>query len=238
MSSDFVSSTLPLIVIAVASDAIIFYAAYLALSVWRGLAVPIYRSRALWTAFLAILFSFAAPFSVNVDTIFPEAYRFVASIVIYNVLYTLVIAVLFGWIDRTISTVIRLDYLRRDLLGWRRFRFVYWGFAAGSLVLNIFSSPSVPLIAIAGFVFLLVTLTYASIALVMGSRRTLDMTFRSHARWGGYCMLAIILTALTFVATSNVILSDLPLLLISYSLYKMAKSLVPVGTFAGSQSPT
>ncbi len=239
MLSDFVSSTLPLIGIIGISDAVALYAAYLALSVWRGLAVPIYRSRALWTALVAILFSLTIIFSGNVDTIFPEAYRYVASLLIYYLLYTVTLVVLYIWIDRTISTLVRLDFLRRDLLGWRKFRFVYWSFALVSLVLDTFiSSPSISIIGVLFLVTNLVPFAYASIALVVGSAKTLDLTFRSHARWAGYCMFGILLSALTYFATPYVALQDLPIFLISYSLYKMAKFLVPVGTLPATQNST
>jgi hypothetical protein len=226
---------LPVLAIIVIGDAIAVYASYLAISVWHGLAVPIYRSRALWTGFLAILFALVYALSVDVGAIFPPPYTILALIAIYLLLYPLVLAVLFIWIDRTIGTLIRLDYLRRDLVGWRRLRLAYWVIAISSLVLNYSVVVNYSVYFPTFFVYTLETLliifalAYGSIALVVGSRRTKDMTFRSYAKWSGYCVLAIILASAGFLVTNDMTLLSIPAIPISYSLYKMAKYLVPVG---------
>jgi hypothetical protein len=236
MSSEFLTYTLPLVGIIVAGAAIAGYAAYLALSVWRGLVVPIYRSRALWTGLLAILFAVTIIFVEFINTIFPS-FQFVASIVLYYGLFPLILAALFAWIDRTISILIRMDYQRRNLLGWKRFRFVYWGVAA-LVVVNPYIQIPIPQL-FAG-ISVLVPFAYGSLAFVVGSKRTPDMTFRSHARWGGYSLVAIIVATLANYAnyaTPNVLLEDLPILLISYCFYKMSRFLVPIGTFTAPADP-
>jgi hypothetical protein len=229
MSSDLLTPLLPLVGLVGIDDIITLYAAYLALSVWKGLAVPVYKRRALWMALLAILFALISTLST-----------FTNSFVIYVVLSTLFLGVLFGWIGITISTLIRLDYLRRDLLGWKRIRVLYWGFAIGTLVLNA-GSPSTTSVApldspLLDLLLIMVffPFVYASVVLIMGSTRTGDMTFRSHVKWGGYCLLAIVLSGVVYFATPNPVLESLPLPLISYCLYKMAKLLVPAGTFQTS----
>jgi hypothetical protein len=233
MSSDFFTYTLPLFGIIVAGDVVTGYAAYLALSVWRGLAVPIYRSRALWTGVLATLFVLTAVFAGNVDALVPAPYLFVASIVINYGLYNVVLVALFVWIDRTIGTLVRLDYLRRDLLRWKSFRFVYWGSVLVSLA-SYYGYNSI-LIMLISAISLLVPIAYGSLALVVGSSRTRDMTFRSHAKWGGYLMLFVIAATLAYFATPSVVIQDLWFLPISYCFYKMAKFLVPIGTFTAPE---
>jgi hypothetical protein len=238
MPSDLIY-TLLLVGVFLVGDAITGYAAYLALSVWRGLAVPIYRSRALWTAFLAIIFAVSTGLGGNIDAIFPPPFVYIASIVIYNGLYTLILLALFAWIDRTINTLIRLDYLRRDLIGWKKVRFAYWALVAVASGLAFFSPPvgpaSLPLFLVGG-ISLLIPVGYGSLALIIGSRRTTDMTFRTHAKWGGYLMVGVLLASLTYFATpSNIALQTLPYLLIAYSFYKMAKFLVPVNVIASAE---
>lgn len=224
MVSDFLSSTLPDLMILGANFAIAFYAAYLALSVRRGLAVPIYRSRALWTAILAVMFALAAPLIGNLG------------------FYTILLAVLFIWIDRTINTLIRLDFLRRDLLEWKKFRYVYWIFLFGDFVLGYayllaygsfpsHPSPLVgsPLFAALALLLFFVPVTYAVIVLALGSTRTRDMTFRSHVKWGGYLIIAFLLETVTYIALANDVVVHATFLPISFCLYRMARLLVPTG---------
>ena len=237
MSSDLIY-TLPLVGVSLVGVAIAGYAAYLAFSVWRGLAVPIYRSRALWTVFLAILFALAVPFGGNI-AIFPPTFVYIASIVIYNGLFTLILVALFAWIDRTINTLIRLDYLRRDLFGWKKVRFAYWALVAVASGGSVYSPPvgpsSLPLFLVGG-ISLLIPVGYGSLALIIGSRKTTDMTFRSHAKWGGYLMVGVLLASLTYFATPNVVAVQVPpYMLISYCFYKMAKSLVPVNPITSAE---
>jgi hypothetical protein len=167
----------------------------------------------------------------NIDAIFPPPFVYIAPIVIYNGLYTLILLALFAWIDRTINTLIRLDYLRRDLFGWKKVRFAYWALVAVASGLAVYSPPvgpaSLPLFLVVG---------YGSLALIIGSRRTTDMTFRTHAKWGGYLMVGVLLASLTYFATpSNIALQTLPYLLIAYSFYKMAKFLVPVNVITSAE---
>jgi hypothetical protein len=62
------------------------------------------------------------------------------------------------------------------------------------------------------------------------------MTFRTHAKWGGYLMVGVLLASLTYFATpSNIALQTLPYLLIAYSFYKMAKFLVPVNVITSAE---
>lgn len=243
MLSDVATLMAYLVVLGV-SEILTVYAAYLALTVWKGLAVPIYRSRALWTGVLAILFANTAIFSSIVYIVFPQQFTLAASIAVNFVLYTLVLVAIYVWIDRTISTLVRLDFLRRDLVGWKRLRPFYWAFAIGSIVLSTFPSPPSAslLYQAAVYTSLLVPFTYGAVALIVGSAKTRDMTFRSHARWGGFLMLAITIATLTYFLTANVVAQNLPFVLISYSpfvlvsycFYKMAKHLVPTGTLSPS----
>jgi len=235
MPSDFLISTVPYLGIIVVSDLGLVYAAYLSLSVWRGLSVPIYRSRALWTGILALLIGVATPISGNVSVLFPSSNFYFAAILVYFTLYPGVIFGLFVWIDRTITTLIRMDYLRRDLARWSKLRLVYWtlvGVMFATYFIGFFFYPEGPPILTDIFlVFLLLPAAYGSLALVIGSRRTTDITFRHHAKWLGFAIGALILISLISVLTTNIVLQSAPFLLISYCFYKVARFLVPVGKF-------
>ena len=233
MSGDFLTSTVPFLAVLVVSDGLSLYGAYLALSVRRGLAVPIYRSRALWTAMIALLFSLSILFGGDLSLIFPSSYLFVASFVIYFGLFTLATLAIFVWVDRTVTTLIRLDFLRRDLAGWKRFRYVYWTLVAISFVFYPFGSSLYfnSFFNIVYTVSFVIPLAYAALAVRSGAKRTPDMTFRSHLRWSAYCMAGILLAGITYFVTLDVVIVSLPYVVIAFCLYKMARSLVPVGKF-------
>jgi hypothetical protein len=236
MSSDFLTSTIPYLAVIGISNVLVLYAAYLSFSVWRGLSVPIYRSRAIWTGVLAVLLGLTSITSGNVNALFPAPYSLVGIVAVYGILYPLAIFVLFFWIDRTMAMIIRLDYLRRDLLGWRRFRFVYWGFAAGSFVFYLLGNPILLPNPTPTDVFVfggVLSLTYAvpwgyaSLALVVGRRRTRDATFRLHLKWFGLCIASIVFAGLTYSLIPDPFIGNLPFVLIAFCLYKMARFLVP-----------
>jgi hypothetical protein len=232
MSSDLLTSTIPYLAVIGISDALAFYAAYLSFSVWRGLSVTIYRSRALWTGMLAILIGLTGTASGNVGAV-PQPFYPVAAIAAYGFLYPIAIFVLYFWIDRTLATIIRLDYLRRDLLAWRRFRFIYWAFAAASFVFYYFGQDylqtlPLPSIAVAAFLITyVVPWGYAAVGFIVGRRRTSDMTFRLHLKWFGLFLASIAFITVIYGLTSDRFTSSLSDVLIAYSLYKMARYLVP-----------
>jgi hypothetical protein len=238
LSNEFLFITIPYLGIIIVSDLGFAYAAYLSLSVWRGLSVPVYKSRALWTGILALIIAIVTPISGNVNVIFPSQYYVVGLILVYAILYPGAILGLFAWIDRTINTLIRLDYLRRDLTRWSKVRWVYWALTGIQLALyfGIVAFPQGPAILYNTYpIFLLAPAAYGTIALLIGSRRTKDMTFRLHAKWIGYLMGAIILISVVDSFTTNPALGNLPFLLIAFCFFKAARYLVPVGKFQGDQ---
>jgi hypothetical protein len=247
MSSDLLATTILYWAIVVSSEFGSAYAGYTALSVWRGLSVPIFRSRALWIGILAIIFCLGFPVSGNVSRLLPSNYYFVSVALTYFTLYPAFVIAFFAWIDRTITMLVRLDYLRRDLVGWSRMRWVFRAFAGATVVRAwIYSAYATPSIFVlqsgsdlgvrARFfsdpylvVLFFIPLIYGSITLVIGSRRTQDLTFRLHSKWLGYATGAVVLSFLSFGLTTDPILGALPFLPIAYSLYKVSKFLVPVG---------
>lgn len=256
MSSEILPTTILYWAIVVLADFGSAYAGYIALSVWRGLSVPIYRSRALWIGVLAIVFCLGFPVSGNVGRLLPSNYYFVSVALTYFTLYPAFVIAFFAWIDRTITMLVRLDFLRRDLVGWSKMRWVFRAFAGATVVRAwIYSAYVTPSIFIfqpgsdlsvrARFfsdpylgVLFFIPLIYGSIALVVGSRRTQDKTFRSHSKWLGYATGAVVLSFLSFGLTTDPILGAVPFLPVAYSLYRVSRFLVPIGKLSPQERTT
>ena len=140
MSSELLAYQLAYASMLVLVDSVFVYSSYLALSVWKGLAVSVYKGRAFWTALLAILVVVAFSYAGVLHIRFPHASTSLsqpqasslATGAEADVVFTALALAAYAWVDRTMATMIRLDYLRRDILGWRRLRPFYWaGIAVG-----------------------------------------------------------------------------------------------------------
>jgi hypothetical protein len=242
MSSDFLTSVLPTIVVIGIADVLTAYAAYTALTVWRGMSISIFRSRALWTAILAVLVGILLTLWNNVNALFPQPYYDLGIAIEYFLLAPAVVVVLLVWIDRTMKTLIRLDYLRRDVAGWRRFNLAYWTLVALDVAVSYL--PAVvhsstlpvltPLLAFLSLSPLIILLVYSSYSLFLGSRKTPDTTFRRHLAWLGCSVLAMFLVVLVVSIDptgTQPALDHLPFILMAYCLYRLSRSLVPVNRF-------
>jgi len=149
-------------------------------------------------------------------------------------LYLLPLAAIFVWIDRTVNTVIRLDYLRRDVLLWGRLRYAYGSIAVvGILIYYSRYLYPIPDAMTVGFVLIFSQLIYGMLTLARGAAVTKDMTFKSHIRWFGLFLLAFIVAGFIYVLTysdpSYLVPNLLAFLASAYCLFRMAKSLVPSG---------
>lgn len=232
MSSELLTFSVPVLGITIAFDAFSLYGAYLSASVWRGLVVPIYRGRALWLAAICVLgasmlteFGVSAALAPSYGSTSPALREFV---------YLLPLAAILIWIDRTVNTVIRLDYLRRDVLLWRRLRYAYGSIAAvGILIYYSRYLYPIPDAMTVGFALIFSQLIYGMLTLARGAAVTKDMTFKSHIRWFGLFLLAFIVAGFIYVLTYSDASYLAPNLLAfaasAYCLYRMAKSLVPSG---------
>jgi len=237
MSGDFLVFVIAIAGLIGLSDALILYSVYLSLSVWRGLAVPIFRSRALWMALFGIPFAAALTYA-GITRVLIDNNSPLTAPILSEVIFTFALVTLFVWIDRMVNSVIRLDYLRRDVLSWKRFRFAYWAlFAIGNVFFfarYIYGSElelvSIPLV--------LGALAYGFLCLAKGGRTTRDTIFRSHLKWFGYFGATFIPTLLIYglYALSVPIPVGLLQIAVSYCFYKMARFLVPVGKFSLTES--
>jgi len=237
MSGDLLTFTIPVIGITAVFDAFALYACYLSASVWRGLVVPTYRVRALWLAAICALsalvlteFGFSAVLTPNYSSESPALREF---------LYLLPLSAILVWIDRTVNAVIRLDYLRRDVLRWRKLRYAYGSIAAAGIVVfysrYLYPTPDAMTI---GFILIFSQLIYGMLALVRGALVTKDTTFKIHIRWFGLFLLAFIVAGLIYALTysnTSYLAPDLAAFAASgYCLFRMAKSLVPSSKIAAN----
>ena len=232
MSNEIITSLIPVFGLTVFFDVFVFYAAYLSASVWQGLVVPIYRGRAIWLAAICLLASLAITEYGVSATLTPDYSSFLPAL--REFLYLLPLAAIFVWIDRTVNTVIRLDYLRRDVLLWGRLRYAYGSIAVvGILIYYSRYLYPIPDAMTVGFVLIFSQLIYGMLTLARGAAVTKDMTFKSHIRWFGLFLLAFIVAGFIYVLTysdpSYLVPNLLAFLASAYCLFRMAKSLVPSG---------
>lgn len=212
-------------------DVIFVYSAYLSLSVSRGLATPIYKSRALWTAILGLVLALTvtAPYVYAYPLVTgnpSESYSVAAQYATITI-HSAAVLVLFVWIDRTINAGVRLDFYRRNLAGWKVGRYLFLGTAISNLVVGAPGFPQLLYVKLSFAAVLVLTLVYASFALIRGSVRAKDMTFRAHVKWAGYLFASLLLYVLLTGSTLVWVLNALPALLPALCVYKLSRHLVP-----------
>jgi len=240
MSSDLLTYLIPVLGLTVVTDVFALYAAYLSISVARGMTVPVYRSRALWLAAIGILgavvltdFGVTAAFNPNYETSDP---------LLTETIYLFPLTAILIWIDRTVNTVIRLDFLRRDVLLWRRLRYIYGSVAVVGIVVyySRYYYP-VPDGTTVGFALIFSELIYGMVALARGATVTRDMTFKVHIRWFGLFLFAFIVSGFIYELAYTHPSYFVPIIIAyaasSYCLFRMAKSLVPSGKLSASSDP-
>lgn len=244
MPGDLLIFALPFFGLLGASDAVLAYGAYLAYQVWRGLAVQTYRQMALWTSLLCLLAIFVFSYSAAIEGFRPSVYG------AYNrlgpagtdLLWIFLVEVVAVWLDRTIATAIRLDFFRRDLLGWRRVRPVFWALFAGLTALYVLSFYFLPAINVTapkaiglGFTGVgAILLGYASATLYAGRRRAKVETFRAHSLWFGLFVVCLTVQLITYNSLGSILLSAAIWLAMGFCLYQMARHLVPVTKLTGA----
>ncbi len=255
MSSELSVTNLIVIAEIAVSVIILLYAGYTAFTIRRGLVIPLYRSRALWLGTSAILWSVFLIFFDNTVTKIGSPsglfgmYHIIAGLVFYAGVVLPTLIVFLALIDRTNGTLIRLDYRRKDILGWKKVRLFYWvgvAFFAVGFLIDLGPSPgygyyqsSIPRSVISfthsyAIILLFFILAYAASVLIVGSFRARDQTFRNYAKWLG---LAIATFVLAFVSSViSIFISYLVIMMFAYCWYRMARSLVPVNKLSPNAS--
>jgi len=234
MSSDLIVTVLPTVVLTGITDVFSLYSAYLSLSVRRGLAVPVYKSRALWMALLGV--SAAIVFTYDgLAVVFPTSS--LASVETREILFAIPLGVILVLIDRTVNTVIKLDYLRRDVLHWKKLRFVFGAVVVLFYILYysryVYFLPDAQGFALAMY---FPALAYGALAIAKGTTLTRDLTFRSHVRWFAYLLLMFIAANVLYFLPIPLAVDYFFFTLAAFCVYKMSRFLVPTGKLS-TQTP-
>ncbi len=251
MSSEIPLTTLIVYLETAIGVIILLFAAYTAFTVRKGLVVPLYRSRALWLGVLAIILaSFLIFFGrVYTPSTYLVGYHRVVGFVFYAGVALPTFVVLLVWIDRTNSTLIRLDYRRKDILGWKKARLLYYADIALFVTFFLialgpapgfgyyqmsFPHSAMSFIAANELDPWLIALAYGLSVLVVGSIRTHDLTHKNHAKWLGLSLASLVLALL--VGGGSQPIAYFIAIFFAYFWYRMARSLVPVNKLDTSLS--
>lgn len=222
---------LPLFLLTALNSVVLLYASYLSLSVRRGLVDPVYRRRALWMGLFGIPFAGALGYGIVADTILPANSLF-ASPVLADAIFTIPIITLLVWIDSMVGSAIHLDFLRRDILHWRRLRMFYYLLVVAGNVFyfsRYLQFPSVLALSLSD-VSLIPAFSYGALALATGARRTRDKTLRTHLKWFGTMGVTFLFGIVAYSFTLHLsLLLMVPLFATSLCFFMMARNLVPIG---------
>lgn len=254
MSSEIPLTTLIVVVEIAIAVIVLLYSAYISFTIRRGLVVSLYRSRAFWLGILAILWCLFFIFfghignpPTNTYVLF-SAYHVVAGLVFYAGVLLPTLIVFLALIDRTNGTLILFDYRRKDILGWKKARPLYWltvALFAVCYVIDLGPTPgygyyqtNIPRSVISftssyGFSLLFIALAYGASVLVVGSIRTRDLTFRNHIKWLGLSLATFLALLLGFVSPDIAYLIGI---VFAYFWFRMARLLVPVNKLGTNPS--
>ena len=209
------------------------YAAYWAFTIRRVLVHRLYRRQASWVLGMGVYF-------VALSSFLTLAIFYSVNTLYVNILGGTLIGsgfiVIFAWMDSTIRVARLSDPLSRDTLRWSRLRYflavVTVGGAAGSVITAMKSGFS-QVAPFGGVLF------FGALALLISATRSGDITLKKHLIWTGLCTFFLWLASQLEMPLSNIQLLvqlNLPEVITyafvaagAYSLYRSAKSLVPLG---------
>jgi hypothetical protein len=216
---------------------VLLFATYRVGGMERGFVDPIYRSKARWSAALMVVIVIS-----SVTNFLPLPSSGVLSELGF-VPFIAIILVSFGFVDRTITIAIRTDFFHRDTIGWSRARIpsavllvIFCGLA---LIVGGINNPTGSVLFWATGIFdgfftvVIVVLAYASVALVVGARRTPDKTLKRHVLLLGMALACFVLSIAFFLgpSSSDVVAlgSDLVSILATVFLYASVMRLTVLG---------
>lgn len=217
--------------------ALFLYSSYWAFSIRRVLVTSLYRREAQWIGGMGLFF-------VLLSAFLTIALSFQLNSLATNILGGLIIAggfvLIFLWIDSTVLIARRSDPLFRDTLRWSKLRYLFWFVTLTGAIGTIISAIQSGLSTVAPYGG---ALFFGAVALLISARRSGDSTLRRHLKWTGLCVFLLWLGSQSQDPLSRII-SD-PYLVQSliyplvaagaYSLYRSAKSLVPLGHLTQSE---
>jgi len=225
--------------------AILALGAYRASKIRRALAQPIYRSRALRLALVAVLYMIALasdllPYPNTTDLITASMITLAL-----NLPYFVFAFMMFASVDKTILVAIDMDLLQRNTLRWPRLRLPLYALVLGAIVLILVANPFLYLQTppfwattadLAFYPIFLVPLCISAVALTLSARRSLEKTMgRFVARFG----VAVAFFITDFVLFNYVyyfyytpvlqFADNLVIIAATFFLYRAIISLTPLG---------
>jgi hypothetical protein len=222
-----------------------------AVSMGRKFVSRVYKSRVSWFAgvmlvvLLWILFTGLYAEGIAVEGIAVEL-AFAA------------ILVAFVYADRMILVTLEMDFFHRNTLHWRQVRkLAYVALFAGLIYLIVqipltapptcsscaaplhpglpswvsaIINPTTELIFILEFLAaFIVTFGYSSSTIIIGARRTSDMTMKRHLRWFGLSLLSFVIAIAGGLLTNSFLLASFAVLVLVYTFYRALMSLTFIG---------
>jgi len=228
---------------------ILAFATYRAFRIRRALAQPIYRSRALSLALMAVLYIIALLADIIVYLIaLPSQTDFVTAVLItltYNLPYFVFAFMMFTSVDRTILVAIDMDLLQRNTLRWKLLRLPLYAMVLGAIALILIANPFLYAVTPpdwaniayqAFYPIYLPPLLIATFALFLSGRRSLERTMRrfvaifavSVAFFNADFILYNYVYNFNFTPTGQFV-DNLVIITASYFLYRAIVSLTPLG---------
>ena len=211
--------------------ALFLYSAFWAFTIWRILVAGLYRRQAFWVGAMGVYFVMLSGFlSIALTLELSSPFVDIPGAIIISAGFVLI----FLWIDSTVRIARRSDPLFRDTLRWSKLRYLFWVATVGGAVSAFYTSIISGFAAAAPFGG---ALFFGAIALYLSAKRSGDRTLRRHLSWTALCIFLLWLASqiqqpLSDYVTDPYFAQSLtwPLVLAgAYSLYKSARSLVPMG---------
>ena len=222
--------------------ALFSYAAYWAFITRRVLIHHLYRRQASWVVGMGLYFVVLSSFLTfaifyNLNSLYVD--------ILGGVVIGSGFVVIFAWMDSTIRVAHLSDPLSRDTLRWSKLRYFLGLVTIGGAVGSVFTAINSGFSQVAPFGG---ALFIGAIALLVSARRSGDITLKKHLVWTGLCTFFLWLGSQAEMPLARVpLLVELNLSQAityvfvaagAYSLYRSAKSLVPLGHLSASELAT
>ena len=218
---------------------------YRAFKIRRALAHPIYRSRALWLALVAVLYIIV----LFTDLMpYPNQTNLVTATLItlaVTLPYLVFAFMMFSSVDRTILVAIDMDLFRRNTFQWPRLRSPVYASVLGSFFLILVANPFLylqnpPLWAttadLAFYPLFLIPLVISAIALALSARRSMESTMKRFVGLFSVSVAFFIADSILFnyvyyfyYTPALQLVDNLVIIAATYFLYRAITSLTPLG---------
>jgi hypothetical protein len=216
--------------------AILVLGIYRALQMRGAFVNPAFRSRATWSGFLML----------TILTVFVSNYAPVSSSGVLSLVgflpFIALLLVIFAYADKSVLVAIETDFFHRDTLGWRHARWpvaLVFVVSLGAAIMVGNPSAGAPLweFVVGQVLWLVATavvLSYCTIALIVGARRSSDRALRRSILLFGEALSTLVFS---IVASTPFNQGTLPYVIINqgtslvaiYLIYRSVMSLSPLG---------